>query len=126
MFSHSIEPYFVGIAIPTMAVLAGMGWYKLTNRRNRPFEPTLWFVFRWGFILLLLLELTLADVDALVAFHHSHTLLFWLATVVILFAVFASALVDWRRAVRKDREYAERLRFKQEAEANDRLDSGDM
>lgn len=118
MLSPSIKPYIVGTAIPTVGVLLGMGWYKLTNRRDRPFEPTLWFVFRWAFIFLLLLEPPMAYADFLVAFHHTHPILFWLATVVVLFAVFTPAVFDWRRAARKDKEYAEKLKLRRESEGS--------
>ena len=111
MSRESIEPYVVGLAVPAIAVLMGMAWTKLTSRRNRPFEPTLWFVVRWGFILLLLSELPLANVDNLVSFHRSHPLLFVLGAVAAMFAVFTPAVLDWRRAVRKDQELEERGRL---------------
>jgi hypothetical protein len=99
---HKIEPYAVMFVVPAVAVLMGMVWYKLTSRRNRPFEPTLWFVFRWGYILLVLSAPVWANLDRLIALHRSQPALFLVGTVAALFVVF-----DWRRAVRKERRQLE-------------------
>jgi membrane-bound metal-dependent hydrolase YbcI (DUF457 family) len=110
MPGQSIEPYIVGLAVPAAAVLMGMAWYKFTSRRNRKFEPTLWFAFRWGFILLLVGEIPLANADNLIRFHRSHPVLFVLGTLTALFLVFMPAVLDWRRAVKKERRQLERAR----------------
>jgi uncharacterized protein YybS (DUF2232 family) len=70
----------VGLALPAVSVLLGMAWYKLTSRRNCPFEPTLWCMFRWTFIIFVLIEVLLANLDNLLSFDHSHPMLFALGT----------------------------------------------
>jgi hypothetical protein len=114
MPGHSIEPYIVGLGVPTLVVLMGLGWSKLTSRRNRPIEPTLWFVARWTFILLLLSEIPIANGDYLIGLHRRHPGFFAIVTVTSVFAVFTPAVFDWRRAVRKERRQVEQDQIKAE------------
>lgn|SRR5579872_3548386 len=108
MFSTSIEPliepYLVAFGVPAIAVLMGMTWYKLTSRRTRPFEPTLWWMFRWSYIYLVLLAGVLSQVDYLVALYLAHPTLFIFGTVIFLFVIFTPAVLDWRRATRKEQQ----------------------
>lgn len=103
MSTHPTEPFIVELAVPAVGVLLAMGWYKLTSRRNRPFEPTLWFLFRWGFIVIVLTELVGENADYLLRLHRSNPGPFILGTVVAIIVVFTPAVLHWRRAVPKDR-----------------------
>jgi hypothetical protein len=107
MLGHSIEPFVVGLALPAVSVLLGMAWYKLTSRRNRPFEPTLWLVFRWAFVIIVLIEVLLANVDNLISFHRSKPMLFAIGTASAILVVLTPAVIDWRLAARKERRQTE-------------------
>ena|ERR1700690_1862358 len=109
MLNTSVEPYLVIVIVPAISVLLGMAWSKVTSRRNRPFEPTLWFVVRWGYIFLFLAGcgfLKLDDLLQLQTTNHKRfqLSLICLALFAIVFVLVAAA--DWRRAVRKERASA--------------------
>jgi hypothetical protein len=61
-------------------------------------------MFRWAFIIFVLIEVLLANVDNLLSFDHSHPMLFALGTGLAIFVVFTPAVLDWHRAVRREQQ----------------------
>lgn len=97
---HFIQQYLMEPVFGAVAVLLAMVWSKLTVRRNRPFEPTLWFVVRWGFILVTLSGYVFATLDHIIKLHTEYPALctIGIVTLVITFATIAAW--DWRRSAR--------------------------
>jgi len=77
MSRHSIEQYLTEPFFAALGVLLGMGWYKLVGRRNRQFEPTLWWLFRWTFVFLTACGYMFATLDALIRLCHSYSIFFF-------------------------------------------------
>jgi hypothetical protein len=82
---------------------AGDGVVQTHEQAEPPFEPTLWFLFRWGFIVIVLTELVSENADYLLRLHRSNPGPFILGTVVAIIVVFTPAVLHWRRAAPKDR-----------------------
>jgi hypothetical protein len=98
-----IEPYVVAPVVAAASVLLCMAWSKLTVRRNRPFEPTLWFVFRWGFILLMAVAYFASVLGRVIRLSRIYPLLSGVCITVAVLAFLYIAALDWRRSARKER-----------------------
>jgi hypothetical protein len=88
-----MEPVFSAVAM-LLVVL----WSKLTVRRNRPFEPTLWFVVRWGFILVTLSGYVFASLDQILKVHKEYPGLCSLSILTLLIIFVTVAAWNWRRS----------------------------
>ena len=103
MSGHFVQQYLMEPVFGTVAVLLVMVWSKLTVRRNRPFEPTLWFVIRWGFILVTLSGYIFATLDRIFSLQKQYPAPCELCILVLITAFVTIAAWDWRRCVRLER-----------------------
>jgi hypothetical protein len=104
----SLEPVLVLFGVPAVGVLLGMGWYKITTRIGRPFEPTLWFVFRWGYIFVFLSGVGASFLGKVLEWYSFDRLRFVLSMIAFALALvcfFGLAIADWRRAVEKEQRF---------------------
>ncbi len=102
MSRHSIEQYLAEPIIAGVGVLLAMAWYKVISRRGRPFEPTLWWLFRWAYVFLVASGYVFATLDALSRFFKVHSVLFALNAGVSLLLFVGLAAVDWKASRRRE------------------------
>jgi hypothetical protein len=112
MSKHLIQQYLMEPVFGAVAVLLVVFWSKLTVRRNRPFEPTLWFVVRWGFILVTLSGYVFATLDKILKLHKEYPGLCSLSILTLLIIFVTVAAWDWRRSSIRERSSASTIIMK--------------
>lgn len=103
MLGHTIEQYLTEPLFAGLATLMGMVWYKLTARRGRRFEPTLWWLFRWFFIFFTLLGYGLATLNYGIRLFKQYPAFAPLIAGLLIAGFIGLAASDWRHAVRREK-----------------------
>ena len=98
----SIPSYAAPLLLAPIPIVMGMAWYKITSRRNRTFEPTLWWLFRWAYLFEVSVGYGAVLASRFELWARAHSLSALLLVTVFLLSFVSAATADWRATRRRE------------------------